>query len=378
VTSQTTQVLDHLVTFIVINSIPPYAYEINNILALPNGVPYRVRYRKKWLPNITDAKQISRRDGVIVLRNWDTGEFVPLRHINISTVDVVGNIYYINYLLKDLIDFDSDESLRTQQLQSFNAKLAVELNPYPNNPGSDLDKLIFLTPDLTASIQDSRSIDTRGQTDYGAWGKIVGLIGNIQCYIDTDFLKIIQIADINGEPANLIQTRLTRRFMLTGDQTYSLEVFQHSFTSKGRGDSSVSPRNLQLNGETEAVRMIKNEFAISGKYDRYEFRFKTESLNHTRDIDLSLEIHRQDNRGMPTLYIPVRITNPLWVTFARVLALAFFVIGTILLFFADKLFPNSIETARNVGIFAMIISGPDMQAFVLMLLRHLRVGLMNN
>ena len=49
---------DRLIAYIIFNSIPPYAYEVNNILALPNGMPYRARFRREWHPEIENPNDI--------------------------------------------------------------------------------------------------------------------------------------------------------------------------------------------------------------------------------------------------------------------------------------------------------------------------------
>ena len=47
---------------IIVNSIPPYCYELNNILSLPDGFNYRFRYQKKkmgeWMPEIENPKDL--------------------------------------------------------------------------------------------------------------------------------------------------------------------------------------------------------------------------------------------------------------------------------------------------------------------------------
>ena len=77
---------------IIVNTIPPYGYEINNIIGLPEGFPYRFRYRQWYIPEIPDPSQISDCAGLIVLRNFETAKFIPVRKIRISNIRKVGDM----------------------------------------------------------------------------------------------------------------------------------------------------------------------------------------------------------------------------------------------------------------------------------------------
>src|SRR5690349_12187560 len=87
---------------IIVNSIAPYCYELNNILALPDNFVYRFRFRKskkgEWMPQIDNPKSLRDCDGLIVLREFQTtGQFIPIRKIHINKVSVIGDIVYIEY-----------------------------------------------------------------------------------------------------------------------------------------------------------------------------------------------------------------------------------------------------------------------------------------
>src|SRR3990172_4338085 len=104
---------------IIINTIPPYCYEINSILALPDGFEYRVRFQEKWIPTITDPVRIAGHPGLIVLRDFDTGRFSPIRHIFVTKVLRVGEFFHIRFQVRSLVELSSLGEERNRQLERF-------------------------------------------------------------------------------------------------------------------------------------------------------------------------------------------------------------------------------------------------------------------
>jgi len=365
---------DRRIVYIIFNSIPPYASEANNVLALPEGMPYRARFRQEWHPDINNPRDIEQREGVLVLRDWDTGRLFPLRRIRIRKVDPVGDIYYIDYVLTNLIEYDSDEQIRQNQIIDFNERILLELRPYQNNPGEDLKKLVFMGSDLAANISDAHPKGEMNQREFDNWGKIVSLIGTISCYIDQDFLKIIRLSEEGGIQPKFLSSGEIKRYSLNNARVYYLDVFQRSFTTK-TGDSSVSTRTIKLSAEADAIKPIRDRFAVVGKYDMYRFRLKTQAPQRTRDTDLAVDIDRSDKKGpVPTIYIPVRITTPITTVIYWVVAAVIFLLGALLLFFGDTIFPKNAEMASKIGIFVMILAGPGTREAIMSLLEWLRVS----
>ena len=365
---------DRRIVYIIFNSIPPYAFEANIILALPDGMPYRARFRKEWHPDINNPRDIELRDGVLVLRDWDTGSLIPIRRIRIRKVDPVGDIYYIDYLLTNLIEYDSDDQTRDNQVKDFNERILFELRPYQNNPGEDLIKLVFMGSDLAANISDSHPKGELDQREFDNWGKIVSLIGKIGCYLDQDFLKIIRLSDEGGKQRKFVSVGGIKRYSLSNTKVYYLDVFQRSFTTK-TADSSVTTRTIKLSAEIDAIKPIRDRFAIVGKYDMYRFRLKAQAPQRTRDTDIAIDTERADQKGpVPTIYLPVRITTPITTMVYRIVAALFFIFGAILLFFGDTFFQTNADVAKNVGIFLMILAGPGTREAIMNLLEWLRVS----
>lgn len=362
---------DRRILYIIINSIPPYAYEVNNILALPNGMPYRARFRQEWMPEISSPNDIEYHDGVVVLRNWETAELIPLRRIRTTDVEPVGDIYYINYVLSDLIEYDSNKQDRLNQVKVFNEKAAIELRPFPNEPKSDLRRLVFLGADSVAGIIDSHQKRELSDKEYDNWGKILTLLGDMECFLDVDFLRFIRLTDADKKIQKIVRRGMDTRYFIENEKMYYLDILQRSFTLK-IGDSSVTGRSIILSAEAESIKPVKDKFAIVGRYDRYQFTFKTNAQQKEKNTDIAIDIVRSDNKGpIPTIYIPIKIHTPVVTIFLRVMALVFFVFGSILLFLSDSLFPRNPDFARSVGILAMVISSDETRKLIMALLERI-------
>jgi len=365
---------DRRIAYIIFNSIPPYAYEANNILALPNGMPYRARFRRAWHPDIKAPSEIENRDTLLVLRNWDTAQLVPLRRVRTGKVQRVGKIYYINYVLGDIVEYDSAEATRTQQVQDFNDKIALELKGYANTPKSNLDKLVFLAPDLAASIADSQPPVDKIERESDNWGKVVDLLESFDVFLDVDFIKIIGMANNAGKSSKLVFAEGTVRYQLKNDSTYTLEVFQRSNTRK-TGDSSVSTRSITIGGEPDAVRIIKGNFAITGKYDRFEFRFRTSIRQRSRDTELPIDVTRTGSTLIvPTVTVPIRIETSSRHLVVQIAAAVTFVAAVFALLFSDSWFPQQVDLAQRISILALILSAPEARELVRDVLSRLNLN----
>jgi hypothetical protein len=365
---------DHLIVFVVVNSIKPYGLEVNNLLALPSGAPYRARFRTKWIVGIDDPWQISGRDGLVVLRVWETAKFIPLRRIRTAVVEPVGDTYYINYLVEDFPDFDSDQESRDRQLDRFNAAMTVEIADYPNTPNTDMQKLIFLGPDLAGSIVDEHPKTVASSSD--RWGRVVGLLDAIELYRDLDFLHVLSITE--GGRGDRAAEFVKGRAKLANDRPYSLEVFQRSHTGRS-GDSSVSPRELELLADPDTVTLDRVRFAVLGKYERFRFTFRTTSSRRRRFGYLTVATNRHDGSLVPPIDIPVEVTTSRARVVSMLVSFVAFVVAAIvvLVYEAGHVFPDS-DAGRATVIVAfmiMTLTAQDVRALLGAILDRITIGL---
>ena len=114
--SQEPKLEDYVV--LIPNAIDPYGYELINILAYPSGFQYRFRFDEEWVQeklrnNIT---KLENKKAYIVLRDKATAIFYPIRFCTIKQANKIGKIYYFEYELGDIIDYDSKEHLATDSV----------------------------------------------------------------------------------------------------------------------------------------------------------------------------------------------------------------------------------------------------------------------
>lgn len=344
---------------IIFNNIPPYAYEVNNILALPNGFTYRFRFREKWIHGTEFPSQLNNHEGLVVLRDFSNAGFIPLRRIRLLEVLEVGDIVYINYLLKDIIEFDSNNEARERQLSEFNERMKAATIGFENKAGKNLDKLIFLYSDLAYGIEDLHYEGPTHNRPFKSWGNLIQSIGYMTCYTDFDFLKLIEIVDNNEQLVHIdYADKKASRFNLKNNTEYKLRVFQTTFTTREGDSSVVEKREIVLQGEPDEIKIIRSTYSIAGRYDLYQFHFKTASSSITKDTSLYLDIKRADIR-LPNIEIPVRVYVSRLQRLVLFISIFFFILGVLLLFGADQI--DSLTIAQSIllerlGILIAIIS----------------------
>jgi hypothetical protein len=361
--------------YIVINSIEPYCYEINNILCLPNEFRYRARYRSKWIPTISNLETLEGMDGVIVFRDWNTALLLPIRRIRITNITYVGDVIYIEYELLALIELDSDFSKSQEQINDFNKQMIVMLKDFANIPKNDLKNLVFINSDVTTNFIDKSFEGNNENIEFNNWGKIVSIIEKVECYKDIDFVKIISIHDENGKNVGLAKfNNLSGGYLIEGSNTYIISVFQQSYIPKERGDSSVaSMRTINILSDNEYCEILKGSQVITGKYDLYDFKFRTKSISTSSNSDFILQITRKDNIEIPFIKIPIRIDRPTYKRIVQFVASVIFILGLFGLFFSDFLLPQFSNIVKNISIISMAISAYDFRDQMIIALKSLNI-----
>lgn len=319
---------------IIVNSIPPYCFELNNILSLPDDFTYRFRYQKKkqgnWMPEISNPYDLKGNEGLIVLRDFQkSAGFIPIRKIFIDKILVIGDIVYIEYKLKEKVELSSDQDERDSQLETFNQRIATDINfaKYPNLAGVDLKNLVFFGNDHTRDITDTHFKGPDQDRDSNRWGNIVETIGlyrgsGLEVYKDSDFLKIIGLEDEQGNAAPLIKENGQAIYRVKNKKLYKLLFLQRTFTGKSKqGDSSVqSPRRIQLKTGNPDINPIISQREILGKYDLMELTFQA-NINSPIKSHLLLEISEAGPARLPTINIPVKVVlsmTQFWLSLASI------------------------------------------------------------
>jgi hypothetical protein len=309
-------------TIIIINSIPPYAFELNNILALPKGFNYRFRFqnkkKEKWMPEIANPKELTNTNGLIVLRDFqNTAKFFPIRHIHIIDVKIIGEIVYLEFNLEDRVVLNSDSNERIKQIKKFNERIIVDINvtKYPNIAKKDLHNLIFFGNDYTYDFKDSISFIDKDEEENNKWGNTIEVLGNYNngdnIFKDVDFFNLIGIYDSDNNKAPIIKKKSKSYYRLENKKEYNVRLFQRTYTGiSNQGNSSViNSRSATLISGVEDIKVILNKKDILGKYDLYEFpiiiqKQKSELLK----TFLYFDVVSNNTVKLPSINIPIFVT----------------------------------------------------------------------
>ncbi len=349
-------------TIIIINSIPPYAFELNNILALPKGFSYRFRFQNKkkdkWMPEISNPKDILETNGLIVLRDFQkTANFIPIRHIFIHDVKLIGEIVYIEFDLQNRINYSSDLKERDSQMEKFNNRIIVDINTakYKNIPNQDLNNLIFFGNDYTHDFKNSVELDDSDEIENNRWGNSIEVIGKANegdnIFQDVDFINLIGIFNSNDTKASIILKKTKNYIRLNNKEEYTVRFFQRTYTGiSNKGDSSIqNPRKAILKSGSDDIKIIQDEKDILGKYDLYEYpisiqKQKTESVK----TFLYFNIKTNNTNKFPSIKIPVYITPSIKSLFTSILIIIAFLLCLIVYWYSDNIVQYIFKDADNL------------------------------
>jgi len=259
-------------TIIISNSVRPYGYEINNILALPPGFRYRSRYRRHWVRVDRPVERLPGTNGLVILRCYEDGRLFPIRKIYVETARKVGDILYVEYLLRDWIKLSSSQDRRRRQVDRFNELVSASLVE-KNEPGTDLRQLLFFGADFCYFL-DEEPPDEAPTTDEERWGNIVDELRRIPVYHEYDFLKVVQLRDEHNRAAPIVDGV---GYRLRPFGTYELEMLQRRHVLESDAPATPGNRLIRLLLNEQDYRAIEDTFPVSARYDVIRYRFQTTS-----------------------------------------------------------------------------------------------------
>lgn len=174
----------------------PYCFDLNDILALPAGFPYRNRFDRQWLdPALRQGiDQLIGKRVLLVLRDVDGNRLVPARWGRIFSAEWVGKVAFFEYQLAELIRYDTVPNVRLQQIIDQTTNFANNHHWLPGPPGQALT-----APSVFLTRVGSRT-DTAPGSDLTAWGNAVSAIATASVYERIEFLKIVGLFAADGKP----------------------------------------------------------------------------------------------------------------------------------------------------------------------------------
>lgn len=327
----------------IINSISPYSWDINQILALPSGFSYRNRWKERWVDTALKDNiiQINNKRVLLILRDFENDSLIPVRWGKIQVADRIGDIFYFEYELEGLISYDKDKATRQGQIDAFNREFKERHKDSKRGPKNDITPSVFLSGIGTTIREISGD-------DFGAWGNVVDAVGDVNIYVNAEFLKIVKLSTRNGNESKVDKGG----YVLKANTVYEMKVFQKIANPK---DSDITPHDIELKVLPSQITILRGQQRAVGKYDMLRFIFKVGDLNpgETSFLDLSL-LPKPDTSAIPSMYLPVVIQKQ-----GRTIILRWAITAVALLFtFEPDLFgllPNS-EITRNIALLVVIVS----------------------
>jgi hypothetical protein len=258
---------------IIVDAVRPYAYEINNILSLPQGFSYRCRYRQRRVRVDRPADRLQRTDGLVILRCFEDARLYPVRKIQVKNARKVGDIVYVEYILRDWIRLSSSVAERQRQIERFNTLVSASLME-KNEPGCELNHLVFFGTDFCYFLDDGPPTADDPATDDERWGNIVDEVRRIPIYHEYDFLKVVRLTDERQHDAAVLNGD---GYLLRPHGTYELEMLQRRHTLASDDPTTSSNRLIRLLMNERDYRPIEDTFSVSARYDLFSYRFQTTS-----------------------------------------------------------------------------------------------------
>jgi hypothetical protein len=354
--------------FITINSIEPYLGEINSLLALPKNSKSRVRFKKSWMPEITDYKDIEGKQGFVLLRHfYDAQHIIPLRQIQITKVETVGEIVYIEFSLQQIPCYPTDKS----EFRLFIERIykiisgAFDEHKYPNNNNENLKNLIFLGSSLS---QIKFCEEGSGYNEIRNWGVLIEHLSHLEnekrnaIFNEYDFLKLVSIENFSGKKLQLTSEPSINKtdyfYTLNALENYRVKFLQRTFTGRSGNSATSAIRKISLKPDSNVIKSLRSD-SIYGKYDILTASFRTEDFSNTSysDINVVIEDLNKSVSSLPVkLPIKLKSSNKYLVILTLV-----FVISLIIHYSSDLLschFPwFDPELVKKILLPVLIVSG---------------------
>lgn len=289
----------------IINSHKPYCFDLNEILALPAGFRFRNRFDTRWVrPSLRgNVDWFVGKRVLLTLRDIEHNTLIPARWATIVSAIPVGDIFYFEYILGDLIRYNTAAPVRVQEIAAHTEIFRGNHEWLPGEAGKPL---------IQPSVFDSNvgaQFPTAPATDLTAWGSAVSAVATAPCYLNVEFLKIVGLYSSDLKPAQVSD----ESYLMSPDAVYTLRVFQHipapSPTEPGV-PAVVRSHDIELQTFPEQIIALRSTLRAVGRYDLLTFVIKTLSLRPGDKTAMQIPHSPDaaaDGIAVTSLYIPITI-----------------------------------------------------------------------
>ena len=267
---------------LITNTVYPYHLHNVAILSLPFGSTYHFRYEHRYFN--FDAEQIGElagKTGILVLRDFERGSFIPLRTFRVLTVDDCGDFVFLDLEFQHFIQYavarseldpespaGADELLHERERYSNTISVQLLVNRVRNNKNQHLEKLILLANPAELGKIARTTVIQGGQFAH-AWSQVVNALGCIGVYSHVCFYLVSTVLELkSGCHASRFRARWRAGLVLETGKVYLIQVNQLI------GDRSIPPRpgyKMRLQYMEGCLAPLRSEIAVDGAYDRLSF-----------------------------------------------------------------------------------------------------------
>ena len=261
--------------FIVItNAIRPYHRHNISILSFPPGAKYHFRYRRPFVSDVL-PEDIEGCPGLLILRNWKSGEMLPLRWCTGVRKENYGEYIFFDFQFDSI--FDVRSLAEAEAWRTYQAAIEATLpKGVKNVPETDLAPLVFPVPsEALKQFQEPAHdlpVQTASTDHVRRWLAIVSLVGMLEAYRDEHFYTVSRVYEDRASSVAVCDYRkLSAKrngYRLVGNRVYFVEVIQVTVPFKG-GKGPVE--ELRLTSPAGHIQELRTSWVIDGPYDRARF-----------------------------------------------------------------------------------------------------------
>ena len=250
---------------------------------------------------------------------------------------------YFEYELDDIVDYDSKDNLRTDQVNKFE-KDFIEFHKsliVENNPGKDMSPLVFLS-NFVINIENRNYSGTSSEKSFEQWGNVISIIKDIKYkdryfYENVEFIRIVDIEQA-AKGADKAQIK-NNAFQLYEDKDYNIRLFQ---MIPKRNANNKAIRDIQVLVDEHYLNSARDEQRAVGKYDVLSFVIRTLRRSGGRKSFIDIKHVVKDDAASaiePKVHLPIFIKKSArWTIVSFAIIFAFFIV-----YISPKLITNLVS-----------------------------------
>lgn len=291
---------------LITNSIRPYCFDAARVLGLPEGATHRFRYRSKWIDPTIEVADLKGKSSVIVLRNFDTASFVPLRVAKISDVQVLGDTIYLEFVVEnyatDLFRLKCDVELQNH----------FQSRSIDNVPGKHLEPIVI---DLETLTGEQVAIQPFSE-QIKLWDEISTTLGSYPSFENYSFFKLISVKSVEGKDCILVpgDAQGKKAFAVLPSAPYSLELLQKIPWEMDKSEQINVPFTVQISSPDSDLAIRRGVQKVVGKYDLLKFILVTPDSAGKRFVTIDFQTcdGQEIDSHAPFLSVTLKVLPSKW------------------------------------------------------------------